>query len=63
MSAIKLDYGGIKELAKELRRPASTLYALAAGNDPFYITPGQGWMPLVKLAAGFAPGVIPPPGE
>jgi hypothetical protein len=41
MSAIKLDYGGIKELAKELRRPASTLYALAAGNDPFYITPGR----------------------
>jgi hypothetical protein len=36
-----LDYDGLKELARELGRPAYTLYALAADNDPFYITPGR----------------------
>jgi hypothetical protein len=35
----KIDYESLKALAKELRRPASTLYALAHGNDPFYIGP------------------------
>jgi hypothetical protein len=36
---MKLDYLAIKELAKELGRPASTLYALSTVNDPFYIVP------------------------
>jgi len=33
------DYEGLCELSKELKRPASTLYALANCNDPFYILP------------------------
>jgi hypothetical protein len=41
MSDAKLDYGSIKALAKELGRPASTLYALAPVNDPFYIAPAR----------------------
>ena len=36
MTATTLDYKGIKALAKELRRPASTLYALSHGTDPFF---------------------------
>jgi hypothetical protein len=34
-----LDYDGIKKLASALGRPAYTLYALSAINDPFYIGP------------------------
>jgi hypothetical protein len=30
------DYAGLKDLAKRLRRPATTLVALASQNDPFY---------------------------
>jgi hypothetical protein len=30
------DYAGLKELAKSLRRPSTTLVALAPQNDPFY---------------------------
>lgn len=41
MNSATLDYLCIKALAKQLRRPASTLYALSAGNDPFYITPAR----------------------
>jgi hypothetical protein len=36
-----LDYYGIKTLAAELCRPTSTLIALAAQNDPFYIGPAR----------------------
>ena len=35
------NYAGIKELAKRLCRPASTLIALAHANDPFYIGPAR----------------------
>jgi hypothetical protein len=31
----------IKDLSKKLNRPADTLIALSAGNDPFYIVPGR----------------------
>jgi hypothetical protein len=41
VSEAELSYLGIKALSKELRRPASTLFALSAGNDPFYITPAR----------------------
>jgi hypothetical protein len=36
-----LTYDDIKDLAKQLRRPASTLYVLSSNNDPFYIGPGR----------------------
>src|SRR5262245_8924239 len=36
-----LAYAGIKALAKQLRGPASTLYALSENSDPFYITPSR----------------------
>ena len=36
-----LDYSGLKSLAEKLGRPVSTLYALAAGNDPFFIGPAR----------------------
>lgn len=39
MTDTPLTYDYIKRLAKELRRPASTLYALCSKNDPFFITP------------------------
>jgi hypothetical protein len=35
------DYEGLKALAKDLKRPASTLIALAPVNDPFYIGPAR----------------------
>ena len=41
MTATFLRYDRIKRLAAELRRPASTLIALAPANDPFSITPGR----------------------
>jgi hypothetical protein len=41
MSIISLDYDGIKALAIELGRPATTLHVLSHQNDPFYITPGR----------------------
>jgi hypothetical protein len=34
-------YAGIKDLAERLRRPAKTLIALSAQNDPFYIIPAR----------------------
>jgi hypothetical protein len=37
LTSASYDYEGLKALAKELNRPASTLIALAAVNDPFYI--------------------------
>jgi hypothetical protein len=39
MTSASYDYEGLKALAKELNRPASTLIALASVNDPFYIGP------------------------
>jgi hypothetical protein len=36
-----LDYVGIKALSKSLGRPAGTLYALSAANDPFYLYPAR----------------------
>jgi hypothetical protein len=36
---VKYNYEFIKQLAKALKRPASTLYALSSHNDPFYIAP------------------------
>src|SRR6476660_7876369 len=49
MNSAKFDYLGIKTLAEELGRPVSTLYALSANNDPFYIAPAR-----AKAAAWFA---------
>ena len=49
MNSAKFDYLGIKTLAEELGRPVSTLYALSANNDPFYIAPARS-----KAAAWFA---------
>jgi hypothetical protein len=36
-----VNYEEIKELSKELGRPAATLIALAKDNDPFFIMPGR----------------------
>ena len=36
-----VNYERIKELAKQLKRPASTLIALSHANDPFYVTPAR----------------------
>lgn len=36
-----MNYRGIKDLAKDLDRPAATLIALAKDNDPFFIMPGR----------------------
>jgi hypothetical protein len=36
-----MDYADLKALAEKLRRPVGTLYALAAGNDPFFIGPAR----------------------
>ena len=41
MNGRDLTYAGLKALSKELRRPVSTLYALAIANDPFYVTPAR----------------------
>jgi hypothetical protein len=59
MTDTPLTYDDIKALAAQLRRPASTLYALSANNDPFYVGPwrralaewfkGSVW-PLVEAA-------------
>jgi hypothetical protein len=35
------DYEALKTLAKRLKRPATSLIALAHKNDPFYVTPGR----------------------
>jgi hypothetical protein len=43
------DYPALKALATKLGRPASTLFALAPCNDPFYIGPAR-----VKAAEWFA---------
>ena len=40
-SPLVFNYEGLKALAQELGRPASTLFALAPQNDPFYVTPAQ----------------------
>jgi hypothetical protein len=44
-----VNYERIKELAKELKRPAETLIALSPANDPFYVRPAR-----QKLANWFA---------
>ena len=36
-----MDYADLKALAAQLARPVGTLYALAAGNDPFFIGPAR----------------------
>jgi hypothetical protein len=36
-----VNYEEIKELSKELGRPANTLIALTDSNDPFYLPPGR----------------------
>src|SRR5829696_1873242 len=41
LQAQTLGYDGLKELAKRLGRPVSTLYALAPQNDPFFIGPAR----------------------
>jgi hypothetical protein len=38
---VTYDYAGLKRLATYLSRPVSTLVALAAVNDPFYISPAR----------------------
>lgn len=56
-----LDYDGLKRLAHELGRPASTLIVLSSGNDPFYITPARkrdaDWFANLWHTFGFARGV------
>lgn len=61
MSALPIDFIGIKALATELRRPAGTLYALAAANDPFYCgAPAQArdaeWFADIWARFGFRHG-------
>ena len=34
-------YNDLKQLARDLDRPVSTLIALAPANDPFYVTPAR----------------------
>jgi hypothetical protein len=53
-----------------LATPCQPVTIIAAYADPGRVLAAtmipaldQGWTPLAKLAAGFAPGVIPPPGE
>ena len=61
MTATFLRYDRIKRLAAELRRPASTLIALAPANDPFSITPGRRgeaqWFSRIWKQLGLGSGV------
>jgi hypothetical protein len=38
---VTFDYEGIKQLAADIGRPASTLYALSDHNDPFFVGPAR----------------------
>jgi hypothetical protein len=41
MTITTINYAHLKQLSKELKRPACTLIVLAAANDPFYLTPAR----------------------
>jgi hypothetical protein len=38
---VTFDYEGIKQLAADLRRPASALVALSSHNDPLFVLPSR----------------------
>ena len=54
MTVAPITYDDVKTLATELGRPASTLIALAPGNDPFYCGPAR-----QALARWFADQIWP----
>jgi hypothetical protein len=55
-----IDYNEIRELAKELKRPSSTLIALSFQNDPFYVAKvrlrSAEWFKELWDRHGFGPG-------